>query len=70
MWQYSRLREMAESYIAKHPQLRLGQAYMSALAILDKELYDKVKNTDNDPFYDDSKMKDFTRFLIFGCGVA
>lgn len=36
--------------------LRKGQAYMNALAQIDMNLYRAITGTDDDPFYDDSKI--------------
>jgi hypothetical protein len=48
----------------ENPCLRLGQAHFLALHNIMPELALKIKGTDNDPFYDDSKIQAFFEFLI------
>ena len=43
--------------------LRLGQAYMVTLCGINNDLYDKVRNTENDCFYNDDKIKNLLNFL-------
>jgi hypothetical protein len=43
--------------------LRLGQSYMLALHDIDKILYNEIKNTEYDCFYDDNKIKSFFEFI-------
>lgn len=42
-----------------NPIIRLGQAYMNALADVDIDLYNELTATDADPFYDDMKIPNF-----------
>lgn len=48
---------------------RLGQSYMIALCEMivsreiDKNLYDEITGTENDPFYDDLKLINFIKYL-------
>ena len=44
--------------------IRKGQALMVALRQTNKELYDKLSDTDADPFYDNKKIPSFEQALI------
>ena len=47
----------------KFPCLREGQSYIGTLAHIDNELYHKITATEDDPFYDDSKVSNFLNAL-------
>lgn len=51
---YGKLCHLANLGMSKG--LRKGQAYMNALAQIDLNLYRTITGTDDDPFYDDSKI--------------
>jgi hypothetical protein len=46
-----------------HKGLRLGQSYMNALALINKELYDEITGTEYDPYYDDDNLHKFINYL-------
>jgi hypothetical protein len=54
-------RETVETY--NYSGLRLGQAYMNALANVNADLYNEITGTDIDPFYEDKILVDFINFL-------
>jgi hypothetical protein len=43
--------------------LRNGQCLMQALFVLNKDLYNEVTGTDNDPFYVDDNIPKLLEFL-------
>jgi len=44
--------------------LRKGQAMMIVLNGINKELYDKITGTENDPFYDNKKIPNFEKAVL------
>ena len=49
--------------VHKHPELRIGQAYMNALCEVEPALYTCITGTDADCFYLDSNLHKFMKYL-------
>jgi len=61
--EWVKLINLAVNYVNEHSNMRLGQSYMNALHVVNKEIYHEVAVTENDPFYDDKKIINFIKFL-------
>jgi hypothetical protein len=48
---------------AKRPDWRKGQTYFNYLTVFDPSLSKKVSMTENDPFYDDSRLPAFLQWV-------
>ena len=55
---------LATQLKAETPELRIGQALFNALYMTHRELAKNVIETDADPFYDDSRVKEFINFIL------
>ena len=62
MEKWSEVMKNANSY--EKDGMRYGQALMSGLFLIDKELYNKISDTKADCFYDDSKCTQFAVDVI------
>lgn len=51
--------DKANAYVVEYPSLRLGQAYFNALLEIDQTTANEIRSTSDDPFYDDSKVRQF-----------
>lgn len=59
------LMRVADLKLAMNTELRNGQALFNALFALHPEIAKEVTGTDNDCFYDDKKIGDLLRHLIY-----
>jgi len=60
------LEELKENaaFLSKWSMLRLGQSLMIALYDINKSLYCEISTSHIDPFYKDSKIDDFFKYII------
>lgn len=60
---YDDIRVLAQSLLVDNRSMRVGEAYMVALLVVDKHLYDKIKGSDVDPSVSDNNMREFNLYL-------
>lgn len=60
---YDDIRIFAQSLLVDNRSMRVGEAYMMALLVVDKHLYDKIKGSDVDPSITDNNMREFNFYL-------
>lgn len=55
---------LQKSFITYHHQgMRLGQSYMNALFDANPEIYNQIRGTHIDPFYNDGALIQFINYL-------
>jgi len=57
------LKDRAKEMVTKHPEIRLGQAYMNNLSKIDPDLSGYMAGSKYDPFYDDSRIEAFLTYV-------
>jgi hypothetical protein len=50
--------------LLRHPCLRRGQAMMNELYRIRPDLYNAIGATENDPFYQDSRIPNFIELIV------
>lgn len=61
--EYIAFRKQVKETLKEYPMLRKGQAMFNVLYEIRQDIADNITNTDIDPFYDDSKIPQFIKYI-------
>lgn len=61
--EYISFREQVKDILEEYPMLRRGQVMFNVLSEIKPEMARDIMDTDKDPFYDDSKIPEFIKYI-------